>query len=129
MKPLCWALAIVLAGWVSPACAQLGVFRRHRDPLSGSGPAPLSQAAPYYQGFGGYRYYTRYVPYTAEGFSSRLPSYPQSSSLYRGSRQGAQTSYFRAPPGAYAAPRGTFFGGYDYKITYPPDWYGGYWTW
>src|SRR5690348_14218165 len=115
MKTICCTLAILLAGSVSQAWAQR--------------PAPPSRALPYYQGFGGYRYYARYVPYTAQGFSSRLPSYPQSSSLYRGSRQGAQTSYFRAPPAAYAAPGGTFFGGYDYKITYPPDWYGGYWTW
>jgi hypothetical protein len=44
-------------------------------------------------------------------------------------RYGTQSTYFRgAPGGPFAPPGGTFFGGYDYQVTYPIDWNGAYWT-
>jgi hypothetical protein len=90
-------------------------------------PAP---AVVYYGGRAGYvPYGACYPPYpTYLPFSARRPTYPAVSSTLPPARYGTQSTYFRgAPTGPFAPPGGTFFGGYDYKITYPANWYGGYW--
>ncbi len=78
----------------------------------------------YYAPSAGYAPYGTYAPYRAQ-----LPSYPAYSGVSPAPSYGTQSTYFRGQPGSFAAPGGTFFGGYDYQIGYPPDWYGGYWTW
>lgn len=92
----------------------------------------------YYGGYAGYAPYAvgyaptsvYYAPYGSYApFRARQPSYPAFSSSTPTARYGTQSTYFRGQPGPQAPPGGTFFGGYDYQVTYPPDWYGGYWTW
>jgi hypothetical protein len=92
----------------------------------------------YYGGYTGYAPYSvgyvpssvYYAPYASYApFRARQPSYPAFSSATPTVQYGTQTTYFRGQPGPLAPPGGTFFGGYDYQVTYPPDWYGGYWTW
>ncbi|HVA45181.1 MAG TPA: hypothetical protein VNH11_02245 [Pirellulales bacterium] len=97
----------------------------------GQCPAP---ARVYYGGQAGYAGYAPYgayyAPYgTYAPFTARQPNYPVSSSSAPAARYGMQNSYFRGSAGPFAPPGGTFFGGYDYRVTYPPGWYGGYWTW
>lgn len=138
MKTLGCVLAIALAGWAAPAHAQC---LRQRVSYGRPVYARAVYAGPIYAGpvaYGGSGYYSGpytagyadYAPYSVNSpFNARRPSYPQSSSAAVAPRYGGQTTYFRAPPGAYAQPGGTFFGGYDYQVTYPIDWYAGNWTW
>lgn len=128
MKMLGCVLAIALAAWAAPANAQCLRQRVYYGRPVYTGLAPYSGSGfyngPYTAGYAGYTSYSINSPYYA-----RRPSYPQSSRTAVAPRYGAQTTYFRAPPGAYAPPGGTFFGGYDYQVTYPVDWYAGNWTW
>jgi hypothetical protein len=94
-------------------------------------PAP---ARVYYGGQAGYAPYgAYYAPYGFYGptyapFRARQPSYPMLSGTTPPVYYGTQNTYFRgAPGGPFAPPGGTFFGGYDYQVTYPINWYGGYW--
>ena len=138
MKMLGLVLAIALAGWVAPARAQCLGQRVYYGRPTYAGPVyagpPYAGLAPY-AGSGYYSgpYTAEYAGYTSfsvnSPFYARRPSYPQASSRSLAPRYGVQTTYFRAPPGAYAQPGGTFFGGYDYRVTYPIDWYAGNWTW
>lgn len=134
MKMLGFVLAVALAGWVAPAHAQCYGQRSHygqrvyagRPVIEGTAPYRGSgfYNGPYTAGYAGYASYSINSP-----FYARRPSYPQASSPTVAPRYGGQTTYFRAPAGAYAQPGSTFFGGYDYKVTYPVDWYAGNWTW
>ncbi|HWB11791.1 MAG TPA: hypothetical protein VG826_21350 [Pirellulales bacterium] len=92
------------------------------------------RAGAYYGGYAGYApYRTYYTPYSAyyglyAPFRARQPNYPMLSGTTPPAHYGAQSTYFRgAPAGPFAPPGGTFFGGYDYQVTYPIDWFGGYW--
>ena len=95
-------------------------------------PAP---AGAYYGGYAGYApYRTYYAPYTAyygptyAPFRVQPPSYPMRSATTPPVYYGTQSTYFRgAPGGPFAPPGGTFFGGYDYQVTYPVNWFAGYW--
>ncbi|HET6881315.1 MAG TPA: hypothetical protein VFI31_14230 [Pirellulales bacterium] len=123
MRIMLVALAISSGGLAAQAHAQC--------------PAP---AGAYYGGYAGYApygayyapyaSYSPYAPYaTYAPFRARQPSYPAFTEGVPAARYGTQTTYFRGQPGPFAPAGGTFFGGYDYQVTYPPDWYGGYWTW
>jgi hypothetical protein len=113
MRLALFSLAICLAGLTAQAQAQC--------------PAPVySGGYPVYSGYAPYMTY--YAPYASYApYRARMPSYPALSSSPTGGGYGMQTTYFRGQPGPFAPPGGTFFGGYDYQITYPPGWYGGYW--
>lgn len=115
MRVALFSLAICLGGMAAQAGAQC--------------PAPVYAGG--YAGYAGYAPYgVYYAPYPSYApYRARQPSYPVYSSSTPAVRYGAQTTYFRGQPGPFAPPGGTFFGGYDYQISYPPDWYGGYWTW
>jgi hypothetical protein len=117
------SLAFLLCGMSLPASAQC--------------PAPTGV---YYGGRAGYAPYgvyyapqsAYYGPYaTYAPFRARQPSYPMLSGTTAPAHYGTQSTYFRgAPGGPFAPPGGTFFGGYDYQLTYPVNWYAGYWgTW
>lgn len=124
MKTLGCVLAIALASWVAPTHAQCWGQRTYYGRPVYSG---VRSGGPVY--YGG-AYSAGYAPYGVNSpFNARRPSYPLSSSAAIAPRYGAQTTYFRAPAGTYAQPGGTFFGGYDYQVTYPVDWYAGNWTW
>jgi len=143
MKMLGCVLAIALAGWAARADAQCRGQRLYYGRPVYAGPPyagpPYAGMSPYgtspYSGSGYYRgpYTAGYAGYAAYSvnspFYARRPSYPEASSATVAPRYGQQTTYFRAPPGAYAPPGSTFFGGYDYRVTYPTDWYAGNWTW
>ena len=96
----------------------------------GQCPAP---AQVYYGGQAGYAGYAPYSSYYAPPvyapFTARQPTYPVGNSVAPAYEYGRQYSYYRGAPGPFAPPGGTFFGGYDYRVTYPPDWWGGNWTW
>lgn len=123
MRAVLWSLAIGLFALASPSSAQCVVA-----------PGVV---------YGGYSSYTPYnayyAPYpsyapapftpTYAPFRARQPVYPAYSNSTPAANYGRQTTYFRGQAGPLAPPGGTFFGGYDYQVTYPPDWYGGYWTW
>lgn len=120
MRVVLLSLAIWLGGLAAEATAQC--------------PVPVS---PYtYGANAGYvRYGAYYAPYAAPytvyaPFNARQPSYPMLSNSGPAVRYGTQSTYFRAAPaGMFAPPGGTFFGGYDYQVTYPPSWFGGNGTW
>lgn len=110
------SLAIALAAFASESYGQC--------------PAP---AGVYYGGpvgYAGYAPYTSYyTPPVYAPFTARQPTYPVGGSVAPAARYGLQNAYYRGAPGPFAPPGGTFFGGYDYRVTYPPDWWGGNWTW
>ena len=117
MKTVSLSLAFWLAAMATQAAAQC--------------PAP---AGAYYggyattAGYGPYAvYYSPYVSYAP--FRATAPTFPMWSGSAPVARYGVQNTYFRGQPGPFAPPGGTFFGGYDYQITYPANWYGGYWGW
>ena len=115
MRVVLLSLAIWLGGLAVGASAQC--------------PVPVTA---YYGATAGYAPYgTYYAPYAGYGFfSGRQPSYPMLSTTMPVARYGTQSTYFRgSTAGPFAPPGGTFFGGYDYQVTYPPSWFGGYGTW
>lgn len=128
MKTLGFVLAIALASGAADARAQCRGQRVYSARPVYAGLAPYGSSVytggPYTANYAGYMSYSINSP-----FYARRPSYPQASSTSLAPRYGAQTTYFRAPAGAYAQPGGSFFGGYDYQVTYPVDWYAGNWTW
>jgi hypothetical protein len=102
-------------------------------PVKAQCPAPAvvySGESVYYGGHAGYAPYGAYYapPPAYLPFSTRRPTYPALSSMAPPARYGSQSTYFRgASTSGFAPPGGTFFGGYDYQITYPANWFGGYW--
>ena len=117
-------LAMLLVGVPAQVHAQCPTVAYYGN-FSGYGPYSY---APYSTGYAPYS--VHYAPYGSYApFRARQPSYPAFSGATPTVQYGAQTTYFRGQPGPLAPPGGTFFGGYDYQVTYPPDWYGGYWTW
>lgn len=128
MRVVLWSLAIVLFGLAAQAQAQCVA----RPGVVYGGVSGYSPYNAYYAPYAGYPYagYTA-APFTPTyaPFRARQPAYPVYSNSTPVATYGRQTTYFRGQPGPLAPPGGTFFGGYDYQVTYPPDWYGGYWTW
>lgn len=123
MRVIFGSLAICLFGLASQSPAQC-----------------VAPAGVVYGGYSGYAprsvYYGPYTAYAPAPFTpayapfrARQPAYPVFSNTTPAASYGRQTSFFRGQSGPVAPPGGTFFGGYDYQVTYPPDWYGGYWTW
>lgn len=116
MRVILFSLAIWVVGLAVEAGAQC--------------PSPAGAyygSATAYAPYGAY-----YAPYPAYApFRAPWPSYPTWSSTAPvpryGTQYGTQSSYFRGAVGPGAPPGGTFFGGYDYQVTYPPNWFGGYW--
>lgn len=120
-------LAVLLLGIAAEARAQCPPVVTYYGGYAGYAPYSAGYA-PYRTGYAPYSVY--YAPYGSYApFRARQPSYPAYSNGSSAARYGTQTTYFRGQAGALAPPGGTFFGGYDYQVTYPPDWYGGYWTW
>jgi hypothetical protein len=109
--------------------------------LCGMGPTASAQcscaAGAANRGYAGYAPYgasyapstAYYAPYaTYAPFRASPPNYPMLSGTTTPVYYGTQSTYFRgAASGPFAPPGGTFFGGYDYQVTYPINWYGGYW--
>lgn len=117
-----WSLAICLFGLAAPSQAQCVVSR-------GAVYSSYSGYPPYQAYYAPYGYAPAPFTPTYAPFRARQPAYPAYSNSTPAANYGRQTTYFRGQPGPLAPPGGTFFGGYDYQVTYPPDWYGGYWTW
>lgn len=117
MRIVVCSLAILLFALAGPAQAQWVVAPRI---IRGGHP-----------GYARYNTYYAPAPFTPTyaPFRARQPAYPAYSNSTPATTFGRQTTFFRGAPGPFAQPGGTFFGGYDYQVTYPPDWYGGYWTW
>lgn len=115
MRVVLLSLALWLGGLASPSAAQCL-------------PAGAYYAAPSadYARYGAY--YAPYAPQATYAPFSGRPTYPMWSNTPPATRLGVQSTYFRGQPGPAAPPGGTFFGGYDYQVTYPPGWFGGYWT-
>jgi hypothetical protein len=114
------ALAILLCGTALEAKAQC------RAPVITyyGGYAGYAPYGAYYARYPGYVQYQSYVP-----FRAAQPSFPMEGSSASGVIYGPQSTYFRgAPGGPFAPPGGTFFGGYDYQLSYPTNWFGGYWN-
>ncbi|HEV3340941.1 MAG TPA: hypothetical protein VG125_11310 [Pirellulales bacterium] len=114
------SLALLLCGMSSAANAQCSCAAGAYN----GGYAGYAPQGAYYAPYGAY-----YAPYaTYAPFRARQPSYPMLSGTSTPAYYGRQSTYFRgAPGGPFAPPGGTFFGGYDYQLTYPIGWYGGYW--
>ena len=116
MKVALLSLAVWLGGLAAQSSAQC--------------PAPAGAYYGGYAGTSGYAPYgAYYAPYASYApFRARQPSYPMWSGTAPVARYGTQSTYFRGQPGSFAPPGSTFFGGYDYQVTYPPNWFGGYWS-